>query len=133
MALVSRRNPDRIILFARTERKAGVTPRAQFLRRTNLRRQVYRRPSNNVPPPRQRIVRHCADRRSAGNTSMSLPTAASCLSRGTPSRSNGPTLSPLPEAVFPCPSACNHPVAAAKQANSFSSKGGGLPFFQQPG
>src|SRR5205814_6524252 len=108
----ARHKPGQISLSARTERKAGAIRRAQFLRRTNLLRQVYRRPSNNVPPLRQQIVCHCADRRTEGNTSMSLPTAAWCLSRGSRFRSNGSTFLLLPAAVLRCQSVCNHPVAA---------------------
>jgi hypothetical protein len=50
---------------------------------------------------------------------MSLPTAASCLSRASPCRNNGSTLLLLPEAVLRCRSVCNRRAAAERLAILF--------------
>src|ERR1700757_2751496 len=116
MAPASKRSQDRTTLFARNAHRAGATLHAQCRRRTNLHCPAWDRPSSSVRLLHRRTADRYAHRKIASNTSTSLPTAASYLSRATLCQNNEPNLLLSPAAVRRCQSVCNHQETAEQPA-----------------
>src|SRR5439155_13141238 len=94
---------------------------------------ICRRPTSIAPLLHRQTADRCENRKIAGNTSTSLPTAASCLSRARLRRNNEPNLLLSPVAVRQCQSVCNHQEAAEQPAIHFRLTSDASHFPKQSG
>src|SRR6266571_6482589 len=92
---------------------------SSFLQRSSFELRHFPLPSSSVRLLHQRIADRCADRKIAGNTSTSLPTAASCLFHATLCQNNEPNLLLSRAAVRRCQPVCNHQGTAEQPAIHF--------------